>query len=455
MGGYPHTGDMIPGSTGAMSTGAYATPRVFARIRTVVTSTPPTSAYRGAGRPEATFAIERAMDILARRLGLDPAELRRRNFIREFPYRTPTGREYDSGDYGAALDRALEVIRYAEVRAEQRRRRREGGRPLGVGIASYVERSGGPANSEEYGSIEITPDGSVVARSGSTCTGQAHPTVFAQVVASALDVPIERVRLIQNDTGQVPDGFASFGSRSLQVGGGALWIAAKRLVAQAHGLDVTEFARQAGPLHAEERFRPPQAFPFGTYAAVVEVDPELGTVVVRKLAAVDDYGVVVNPMVVDGQGYGSIAQGLGQTLYEEAAYTAEGVPVADTLLDYLLPTAADMPPVKLTETRTPNPNNPLGAKGAGEAGCIGTPPAVVNAICDALGVEHVDMPLTPETVWRAMLTRVGGTREAGARLARQRAGSALRRYRDRLRLHSRLLPSHRAQVPGLLPIAVG
>lgn len=172
VGAYPHAGDSIPASTGAMSTGAYATPRVFARIRTIVTNTPPASAYRGAGRPEATFAIERAMDILARRLGLDPAELRRRNFIRQFPYRTPTGREYDSGDYATALNRALDAIGYDRVRDEQRRRRRAGGAPLGIGIASYVERSGGPPGSEEYGSVEIQPNGSVVARSGSTCTGR-------------------------------------------------------------------------------------------------------------------------------------------------------------------------------------------------------------------------------------------------------------------------------------------
>lgn len=209
--------------------------------------------------------------------------------------------------------------------------------------------------------------------------------------------------LIQNDIREVADGFASFGSRSLQVGGGALWLAAKRLVAQAQalGTDVTELARRAGPLRAGERFRPPQSFPFGTYAAVVEIDTELGGVTIRALVAVDGYGVVVNPMVVDGQGYGSIAQGLGQALYEEARYGPDGSPGTETLLDYLLSTAAEMPPVTLEETVIPNPNSPVGAKGAGEAGCIGAPPAVVNAVCDALQVDHVDMPLTPEAVWRA------------------------------------------------------
>ena len=428
IGGYPQTGDMVPAMTGAMSTGAYATPRVHTVIRTVLTSTPPTSAYRGAGRPEAAFAIERSMDLLARRLGLDPAELRRRNFIRQFPYQTPTGRTYDSGDYARALDRALDAIGYQAVRAEQRRRRRDGGRPLGIGLACYVERSGGPPDSDEFGSVEACADGTVLARSGSTCTGQGHPTVFPQVVASALDIPLDRVRLVQNDTAEVPYGFATFGSRSLQVGGGALWRAAQAMVREAmrrfavltevdpaavsyqageiraagRTATLAELARLTGPLRAEDRFAPPQAFPFGSYACVAEVDPDLGQVTVRRLVAVDDYGVVVNPLVVDGQGYGSVAQGLGQALYERAGYTAAGTADAETLLDYLLPTAADMPPVELMETQTPNPNSPIGAKGAGEAGCIGVPPAVVNAVCDALDVDHIDMPLTPEAVWRAI-----------------------------------------------------
>lgn len=434
IGAYPHTGAAIPGSTGAMATGSYRTPRVYSRVRTVLTSTPPTSAYRGAGRPEAAFAIERSMDQLARRLGMDPVELRRRNFIREFPYLTPTGRTYDSGNYEAALDRAVAAIRYDEVRAAQRRRRSgpgDGQPPLGVGIACYVERSGGPPDTDEFGSVEVEADGSVVARSGSTCTGQAHPTVFPQVVATALDVGLERVRLVQNDTREVPYGFATFGSRSMQVGGGALWRASRRLLDEARQrfataceVDVAEVSyaggrlrtsgqsgtqsvtlgdlvRQTGPLRVDDRFQPPQAFPFGCYAAVVEVDTDLGDVRILRLVAVDDYGVVVNPMVVDGQGYGSIAQGLGQVMFEEASYAPDGTPEAVSLLDYLLPTAADMPPIELLETETPNPNVPFGSKGAGEAGCIGVPAAVVSAVCDALDIDHIDMPLTPEAVWRA------------------------------------------------------
>ncbi|HEX4816207.1 MAG TPA: xanthine dehydrogenase family protein molybdopterin-binding subunit [Nonomuraea sp.] len=470
VGAYPHNGASVPLMTGAMSTGAYRTPRVHTRIRCVLTNTAPTAAYRGAGRPEAAYALERTVNRLARRLGMDPAELRRRNLIRpgQHPYRTPTGRTYDSGDYAAALGKALDAAGYAEIRAEQARRRAEGGPPLGVGIATYVERSGGPPDSDEYGSVEACPDGTFVARVGSTSTGQGHLTAFAQVVASVLDVGIDRVRVVEGDTGEVPYGYATFGSRSMQVGGAALWRAAESLVAAARrraaallgadeedvsyaagrltarepglpeaggpatepgladpdleqpfhdtgreerlhgagrdqpgagtgagtrgGLTLAELVARTGPLRADEIVAPPQAFPYGTHIAVVEIDPDLGTVRVLRLVAVDDYGVVVNPMIVDGQGHGSIAQGVGQALYEQAVIGPDGMPQAATLLDYLLPTAADMPPVTLLETVTPNPNTPLGAKGAGEAGCIGIPPAVINAVCDALDVDHVDMP---------------------------------------------------------------
>ncbi|MEV1175548.1 xanthine dehydrogenase family protein molybdopterin-binding subunit, partial [Nonomuraea sp. NPDC049784] len=467
IGAYPHTGAFVPMMTGAMSTGAYRTPRVHTRVRCVLTNTAPTTSYRGAGRPEAAYALERTVDRLARRLGVDPAELRRRNFIRpdQYPYLTPTGRTYDSGDYAAALDKALAAVGYDEVRAEQARRREEGEPPIGVGIATYVERSGGPPDSDEFGSVEACPDGTFIARVGSTSTGQGHFTAFAQVVASVLDVEVDRVRVVEGDTGEVPYGFATFGSRSMQVGGAALWRAAESLVATARrrcaellgvgeeevsyaagrlvvggdtcaaqapgpaadgpvpgpvadgpgagdfaagvaagplpGLPIGELVARTGPLRADEIVAPPQAFPYGAHVAVVEVDPDLGTVHVRQLVAVDDYGVVVNPMIVSGQGYGSIAQGLGQALYEQAVIGEDGLPYASTLLDYLLPTAADMPPITLLETAIPNPNTPLGAKGAGEAGCIGIPPAIVNAVCDALDVDHIDMPLTPAAVWAA------------------------------------------------------
>ncbi|MEQ4721415.1 xanthine dehydrogenase family protein molybdopterin-binding subunit [Nonomuraea sp. B19D2] len=463
IGAYPHTGAFVPMMTGAMSTGAYRTPRVHTRVRCVLTNTAPTTSYRGAGRPEAAYALERTVDRLARRLGMDPAELRRRNFIRpgQYPYLTPTGRTYDSGDYAAALDKALAAVGYDEVRAEQARRREEGEPPIGVGIATYVERSGGPPDSDEFGSVQACPDGTFIARVGSTSAGQGHFTAFAQVVASVLDVDVDRVRVVEGDTGEVPYGFATFGSRSMQVGGAALWRAAESLVATARrrcaellgvgeeevsyaagrlvvggdtcarlqvdgepvpgapgpesedfaagvaagplpGLPIGELVARTGPLRADEIVAPPQAFPYGAHVAVVEVDPDLGTVHVHQLVAVDDYGVVVNPMIVSGQSHGSIAQGLGQALYEQAVIGENGLPYATTLLDYLLPTAADMPPITLLQTTTPNPNTPLGAKGAGEAGCIGIPPAIVNAVCDALNLDHIDMPLTPAAVWAAL-----------------------------------------------------
>ena len=429
VGGYPHTGGGVPTFTAHMATGAYRTPQVHSRARCVLTTSPPTSSYRGAGRPEAAYALERTVDVLARRLGMDPAELRRRNHLQpgQFPYDTPTGRTYDSGSYTVAMDKALAEVGYDEVRAEQAERRRSGGRPLGIGIATYVERSGGPPDSDEHGAVEACADGTIVARVGSTSTGQGHRTAFAQLVASALRVPLEQVRVLQNDTDEVPYGFGTFGSRSTQVGGNALWRAAEGLVEEARsrfgaacGVAADEVVYDAGRLtcgdssttlaqlaaasrlRVDRRPELPQAFPFGAYVAVVEVDPELGTVGVRRLVAVDDYGVVVNPLLVDGQGYGSVAQGLGQALLEEASTDERGRPEQRTLLDYLVPTAADMPAVTLAETSTPNPHVPFGAKGAGEAGCIGAPPAVVNAVCDAIDVDHIDMPLTPEAVWRAL-----------------------------------------------------
>lgn len=432
IGGYPHTGDFIPTMTGYMAPGAYRIPQVSSTVRTVVTNTAPTSAYRGAGRPEAAYAIERTIDLLARRLDMDPAEIRRRNFVPRsaFPYRTPTGRDYDSGDYEGALAKALAAVDYDGWRAEQARRRSAGDWPIGIGVCSYVERSGGSPGMPEYGSVEACADGTYVARSGSCSTGQGHETVFAQVVASALDVDLDAVRVIEADTDEVPDGVGSFASRSLQVGGSALHRAALglidrgrrrmagicgvsdgdvsydsgRLTAGATSRTLAELVAETGPLRADDVFKPPQAFPFGCYVAVVEIDPELGNVEVLRLVAVDDYGVVVNPMVTTGQGLGSIAQGLGQALYEEVRHDETGRPTAGTLLDYLLPTISETTDVTFIESHTPNPNVPLGAKGAGEAGCIATPPAVVNAVADALDLDDpaaLQMPLTPETCWRA------------------------------------------------------
>jgi carbon-monoxide dehydrogenase large subunit len=331
-------------------------------------------------------------------------------------------------------------VDYRGWRAEQARRRADGtGRPVGIGICTYVERTGvGP----EYGAVEVCPDGTLLAVSGCCSTGQGHETSFPQIVASVLDLPPERVRLVQRDTAAVPRGTGTFASRSTQVGGAALHTAATGLVEEARrraaavcGVPVAEVTYRAGtltagdrtaslaelvaatgPLRVEEVAEPPPAFPFGTHVAVVEVDPELGTPTVLRLVAVDDCGVVVNPLLVAGQGHGSVAQGLGQALYEEVRYDDAGRPVTAGLLDYLLPTAAEMPALTFEETCTPNPNTPLGAKGVGEAGCIGTPPAVLNAIADALDLAdpaRLPMPATPYACWAA--AREEARQPAGSR----------------------------------------
>ncbi|MGH2789743.1 MAG: xanthine dehydrogenase family protein molybdopterin-binding subunit [Actinomycetota bacterium] len=436
IGAYPHSGTHVVTMTGWMLSGPYRIPRLYARLRSVLTNTTPTSAYRGAGRPEAAFALERLMDRLALKLGADPAELRLLNFINaeEFPYSTPTGALYDSGDHAGALQLALRLAGYDEVRAEQQRLRASGEGPLlGIGIASWVERSGGQSGGGEFGSVSIEPAGTVVARSGATPQGQGHSIAFAQVVATALDVDLDRVTVVQGDTDEVPSGIGTFGSRSMQVGGSSLHEAAGIVLEEARRraavhLEVAEqdlrysggefavtgtnrsVAMQAlaagEPLAAEVDVEtgPPQAFPFGAYVAVVAVDRDTGEVSVRKLVAVDDCGVVINPKLVEGQIVGSIVQGIGQALYERVLYDEYGQPLVSSLMDYSLPTAAELPELVLGETVTPNPNVPLGAKGAGEAGCIGTPPAIVNAIVDALGGrdEGIDLPVTPEKVWRVL-----------------------------------------------------
>ncbi|GAA4985385.1 xanthine dehydrogenase family protein molybdopterin-binding subunit [Kineococcus glutinatus] len=442
LGAYPHVGVVVPTQTALMATGAYATGHVHARVRAVVTTTAPTAPYRGAGRPEAAYAVERTVEALARRLGADPVELRRRNFIapERFPHTTPTGRTYDSGDYARALDVAVDALELDRWRTERARRRAEpGARPLGIGFCSYVERTGGdgPLLLQENGSVEALADGSFLARCGTSATGQGHETAFAQVVADALGVDTALVRAVDGDTGEVPHGVGSFASRSMQMGGAALHLAARELVdlarqravawAAAAGPPVPagsatwdagrlllpggrwigtgELVTATGELRADHVFRQEAAFPFGCYGAVVEVDPDTGEVEVLRLVAVDDYGTVVHPVITRGQTVGSLVQGLGQALYEEVPHDGDGVPLlAEGLFDYLLPTASEVPPFVLRETRTPNPSNPLGAKGAGEAGCIGVPPAVVNAVADALQLDDPDllqMPLTPARVWRA------------------------------------------------------
>lgn len=440
VGAYPHTGGFVPSMTGWLLSGPYRIPRLYARIRSVVTNRTPTASYRGAGRPEAAFALERLIDKLARRLQLDPAELRLRNFIssHEFPYSSPTGANYDSGDYAGALRQALELVGYDEVRMEQSRRRAAGGgEPLvGIGVASFVERAGGQSGSEEFGAVEITTHGTIVARSGSTSQGQGHETAFAQIVATAFDVEIDRVRVLQGDTDEVPIGTGTFGSRSMQVGGAALHRAAVKLLGEAQkrasarlevaeedlkytcgrfmiagtstSVELAELLDE-GPLSAQDQFAPPQAFPFGTYAAVVEVDRSTGDVRLVRMAAVDDCGVLIHPKSVEGQIVGSTIQGVGQALYELIAYDDSGQPLSSSFMDYSIPTISEVPEIRIGHSVTPNPNTPLGAKGAGETGCIGAPPAIVNAIVDALEGrdDGLEMPVTPEKVWRILGRRVG------------------------------------------------
>jgi len=435
VGAYPHTGSFVPSMTGWVLSGPYRIPHLYARVRCVVTNATPTSSYRGAGRPEAAFALERLVDKLARRLGADPVELRLVNFIRpgDFPYRSPTHAVYDSGDHASALRTSLALVGYDAARAEQRRRRADDNpKLLGIGIASYVERSGGQTGTSEFGAIEIARDGTIEARSGSTPQGQGHATVFAQVVASTFDVPLEQVRVVQGDTDEVPDGTGTFASRSMQVGGSALHQASLSVLREArhraaHELEVDEddlvygrgrfvvagteraldLARLAAgaPLEDSLELAPPQAFPFGSHVAVVEVDRATGDIEVLRIAATDDCGVVVHPRIVEGQAVGSIVQGLGQALYEKVSYDASGQPLFASLMDYSLPTAAEVPEILLGHSVTPNPNLPLGTKGAGESGCIGSPPAIVNAIVDALDGfdEGIDMPVSSEKVWRALV----------------------------------------------------
>ena len=435
VGAYPHTGSFIPDLTAWNMSGPYRIPALHVRVRTVVTNTTPTASYRGAGRPEAAYALERLVDTAARRLGIDPVELRRRNLLPDdaFPYTSPTGAVYDSGRYTAALDTALAVLDVEAVRAEQERRQEEGGEVLvGLGVACWLERSGGEPGSSEYAQVSLTAEGELVARVGTATQGQGHLVAFAQIVAEATGLDPAEVRVVLGDTREVLEGTGAFGSRSIQVGGSAAYLAALDLVAAAQelagellgvpggelrreadrfvgpggeALSLAEVGRKAGPLDAERRFSSPQAFPFGCYGAVVEIARETGAVRLRRLVAVDDVGVVVNPLLVEGQVVGSIAQGLGQALYEHARFDDAGNPLATTLLDYHLPTLFEMPELELIGQVTPNPNVPLGTKGAGESGTVGAPPAIANAVFDALRDHETDglsMPFTSERVWAAL-----------------------------------------------------
>lgn len=448
VGGYSTGGGVgIPMGTAAMLCGQYDVPVGHVSVRGAFTNTAPISAYRGAGRPEAAYVIERLADACARALEIDPVEFRRRNFIppEQFPVETALGRDYDSGEYKKTLEKALELVDYDAVRERQRRAREEG-RYLGIGISCYVEVCGGSAGSLESGLIRVNPEGQVVAHTGTQDTGQGHATSYAQVVADEMGVDYDDVSIVEGDTDRVPEGGGTAGSRSLPMAGGALRQAARRIVEKArkiaaHQLEVAEedlefedgefrvrgvpdrsltireiaeLAYDAGEtpegtepgLETTSFFSPEgSTAPFGTHVAIVEVDPETGEIEFERYVAVDDVGTQINPKLVEGQVVGGVAQGIGQAIYEDAQYDSNGNLVTGSLQDYAMPKSFDIPEIEWESTVTPSPNNPLGAKGVGEAGTIASMPAVVNAAIDALEpleVESLSMPLSNETIWQAI-----------------------------------------------------
>jgi carbon-monoxide dehydrogenase large subunit len=375
----------------------------------VYTNRTPVGAYRGAGRPEATFAIERIVDELAAALRIDPIELRRRNWITQFPYETKGGETYDVGDYAAATDRALELFDYEGLRAEQQaRRQRLDPVQLGIGVSTYTEACGGgiryAKDARETATVRLLASGQVEATVGTSPFGTGHLTSWSQIVASVLGVALDDVRVIHADTATAPDGFDSYGSRSLVVGGAALHSAATLALEKARALAAEMLEADPRDLQAADgSFRVRGAA--GAGVTLRDVDTETGHVRVHRYVAVDDLGTVVNPQIVEGQIHGGVAQGIGEALYEEVAYDGDGNLVTSTFVDLTLPSAVELPRFVTDRTSTPSPATPLGAKGVGEAGAIGSTPAVVNAVHDALrflGVAQVDVPCTPHRVWRAI-----------------------------------------------------
>jgi aerobic carbon-monoxide dehydrogenase large subunit len=449
-GAYPGAAAYLPVLTQLMASGVYRFPKIGGRLACLATNTTPINAYRGAGRPEAAALIERAMDLMARELGIDPVEIRRKNFIPRdaFPFTTATGATYDVGDYEAALDEALRLAGYEELRREQAERRARGdARQLGIGLSAYVEVTAYGMGSE-FGSAEVQPDGTVTVVTGISPHGQGHATALAQVAAETLRVPMEAVTVVHSDTAAVPRGEGTMASRSAQTGGSAVLRAtegvrdkARRIAAhllEAGVEDVVLFddgrtgiagapdraltwselaAAAADPESLPEGMEPgltwngdftqpaDGTYPFGSHVSVAEVDTETGHVRLLRHVAVDDCGRIINPLLVEGQVHGGTAQGIAQALYEEVLYDDDGNPLTGSLMAYEMPSAAELPSFQTAHTVTPTPLNPLGAKGIGESATIGSTPAVQNAVIDAvahLGVRHIDMPLTPERVWRAI-----------------------------------------------------
>ncbi|HZR52150.1 MAG TPA: xanthine dehydrogenase family protein molybdopterin-binding subunit [Streptosporangiaceae bacterium] len=441
-GAYPRAGGFLPGLTCLMAPGVYDFPTVQAGFRVAVTNATPVHAYRGAGRPEATAAVERSVDMFAAAIGMDPAEVRRRNFIApgNFPFQTKTGALYDSGRYADALDMVLAAAGYDQLRAEQRARRESADpRQLGIGVASYVEITAADAGAGETAKLEVHDDGTATVFTGSSAHGQGHHTAWAMLVQDELGIPMDQVTVIHGDTDLIPDAIGTYASRSLQLGGSAVHKAAIEVkdearrqaasILEAAEADVVldtgsgrwqvrgdpdtsltwgQVAGHAsdGVLVADVRFtadRP--TFPFGAHVAVVEVDTDTGKVTLKRHITVDDAGPVLNPILAEGQRHGGIAQGAAQALLEEVRYDADANPLTSTLADYAAISATELPSFELLASETPTDLNPLGVKGIGEAGTIGSTPAVQNAVVDAvahLGVRHIDMPATPERVWAAI-----------------------------------------------------
>jgi len=439
-GAYPRLGAVLPSLTLLMAPAVYAIDRVHAYARSVVTTTTSTGAYRGAGRPEATAAVERAMDLFAAEIGMDAAEVRRRNLVPRFtePHTTSSGATYDCGDYPGALDLLLHTVGYDQLRREQAARRERGDvHQLGLGVSVYVEITGagldGPA---EDARLEVHPDGTATVLTGTSPHGQGHATAWAMLVSDELGIPLDAITVLHGDTDLMPRGGGTHASRSLQQGGVAVHQASVELVAIARqraaellevapedlvvdktraGLQVAgdpstavTFAELAAaePLEVDTTFSAPAAtFPFGAHLAVVEVDTESGKATLQRLVALDDAGRILNPLLADGQRHGGLAQGAAQALLEEVLYDDEGNPLTSTLADYPFVSATELPSFELITMETPTPVNPLGAKGIGESGTIGSAPAVQSAVIDAvahLGVRHIDMPTTPMRVWSAL-----------------------------------------------------
>jgi carbon-monoxide dehydrogenase large subunit len=444
LGAYPVI-NIIPELTGWMAVGVYRIPAVDIEIKCIYTNTVPVAAYRGAGRPEAAYYIERMMDLIADELRLDAVQVRRKNFIPPdaFPYKTPTDKTYDSGNYDGALTKALEIAHYTDLRAEQARRTQNSDRLLGIGVACYVEVCGfGPYESAV---VRVEPSGTVTVYTGLSPHGQGQETTFAQMVADRIGANYDQIIVRHGDTATMPQGIGTFGSRGLVVGGSAIERATQqvRLKAQqivAHMLEaapedivlkdghyhvrgvpdrsvtLAQIAKRAYSddlphdlsigLEATDFFRPAsEVYPFGTHIAVVEVERETGLVHLVNYFSVDDCGPRISPLLVEGQIHGGLAQGIAQALLEEVVYDEQGQLLSGSLVDYALPRADVFPHFTLDHTETPTPLNPLGVKGIGEAATIGSTPAIANAVLDALkpfGVRHIDIPLRAEKVWRAM-----------------------------------------------------